>query len=97
MLKVTGHRLIVKIEVETQTESGIILSINERNERAHSVVGTVVDIGETAWQDFKCLPWCQKGDRIVFAKYAGRQVVDPDNPENEFVILNDEDVLCVVS
>jgi len=97
MIKVTGHRLIVKAEVQEATESGIIIVADERKERAHSVVGNVVDIGSTAWKDFGGEPWCKIGDRVVFAKYAGRSIVDPDAPEVEFVILNDEDILAVVS
>ena len=96
MIKVTGHRLIVKAEVETKTESGIIVAVDERKERAHSVVGIVIDIGDSAWQGFNCEPWCKVGDKIIFAKYAGRSVTDPSDPDGEYIILNDDDVLCVV-
>lgn len=97
MIKVCGHRVLVQPEIEKQTSSGIIIALDEHKERAAAMYGTVVDVGESAWKDFKTDPWCTVGERVIFAKYAGRTVEDPDHPDTKFIILNDEDILAVIS
>lgn len=57
--------------------------------------GVVVGIGPTAWKDFGGEPWCAVGDYIAFAKHAGKYIEDPETKE-EFVLLNDEDIVCVI-
>lgn len=97
MIKVCGHRVLVKPEIEKQTASGIIVTLDEAKERAAAMYGEVISIGESAWVDFKTDPWCKVGERVIFAKYAGRTVEDPDHPDTKFIILNDEDILAVIS
>jgi len=88
------HRLIVEPEeIETKTASGIILSVNEKAERKAVEKGKVLSIGDTAFIDFKAGVTPKVGDTIYFAKYAGKEVKDGDK---DYLILNDEDVICVV-
>lgn len=58
--------------------------------------GTVVAVGPTAWADFGDQPWAKIGDRVIFAKNAGRLVEDPEAKDRHFVVMNDEDVILVV-
>lgn len=99
MIKTPGYRLLVKPdEIKKQTASGIIIEYgeNEKLEKGARVTGTVVDIGWQCWGIHKGeQPWCKLGDKIFWAKYAGKQVIDPYTNE-EFLILNDEDVCGVV-
>lgn len=82
--------------VERQTASGLILAKDERQYRAATDVGTVVDVGETAWYGFADgRKWCKVGDRIQYARYAGKFVTDPETDE-EFVIVNDDDVQVII-
>jgi len=103
-----GHRLVVKPFKQEEvdeilkkaTESGFLAKfqiVNENKEREDASVdqGVVLSIGPTAWHDFNSLPWCGVGDTILFAKFAGKFVKDPETNEN-VVILNDEDVIAVV-
>ena len=56
---------------------------------------TVVAISSSAWKDwFDGKPWCSVGDDIIFAKYGGHVITEGTE---EFILLNDEDVLCVIS
>ena len=88
------HRLIVEPEeIETKTASGIILSVNEKAERKAVEKGKVLAIGDTAFIDFKAGITPKVGDTIYFAKYAGKEIKDSDK---DYLILNDEDVICVV-
>lgn len=57
--------------------------------------GTVISVSPKAWKDwFDGEPWCKEGDDVIFAKYGGHIIT---HEEQEYVLLNDEDVLCVIS
>lgn len=92
MIKPVLHRILIKVDpVETKTASGIIVSLNEKREQAAAEIGTVVDIGSTAFKDYGETPDLVKiGDRVYFAKYAGKLVKDTN--EDEFLLVNDEDI-----
>lgn len=99
MIRTPGYRLLVKPdEIKKETASGIVIEYgeNEKLEKGARVTGVVVDIGHQCWGMHKGEePWCTVGSRIFWAKYAGKQVVDPYTQE-EYIILNDEDVCGVV-
>lgn len=72
-----------------------------KREEVASSIGTVVGIGSTAWHAFDRAspdwkPWCKVGDRITFARYAGKLVEDPVDKER-FIVINDEDMHCVIT
>ena len=108
MIKPCGHRLVVKAFKQEEvdevlkraSESGFlkdfqIINSNKKREDASVDKGVVLSIGPTAWKDFGSDPWCKVGDTILFAKFAGKVVEDPETKEDVF-ILNDEDVVAVV-
>lgn len=104
MIKVCGHRLLVKPILLEETDdvlksaklAGIEIIRDDVKREAESVdQGVVVQIGTTAWKDFNSDPWCDVGDKIVYAKYAGKLIIDPDTKE-KYVALNDEDVVAIV-
>lgn len=86
--------LIKPDEIETKTESGIELVLNEDRELAAQEYGTIIDIGPDAWYD-KPSKWAKVGDRIVYSRYGGKFVRYPGELE-KYVVLNDEDVLAVL-
>jgi len=54
----------------------------------------VVAVSDMAWKDwFDGTPWCSVGDTVVFTKYAGHYIKDG---EEEYLLLNDEDVLGII-
>lgn len=65
-------------------------------ENASMDMGTVIQIGETAYHDYKIACPIREGDHISFAKFGGKEVVDPDNGVT-YVVINDEDVVCVLT
>lgn len=92
MIDPLGHRVIIFPDpVETKTASGIILALDERQEKAACSTGTIVDFGPSAWLDpaLGGEAWCKKGDRVVYAKYSGKFVIDPED-EKEYVVINDD-------
>lgn len=56
--------------------------------------GYVVQVGESAFKDFRTEPWVKPGDYVAFARFAGKIIKDPFGDE-EFVVINDEDLICL--
>jgi len=102
--KPCGHRLVVKPFKQEEVDEVLknakkfgfeIVNENKKREDASVDTGIVLAIGPTAWHDFKSEAWCAVGDTILFAKFSGKFVEDPETKE-DVVILNDEDVIAVV-
>lgn len=88
MIRPLGDRVVIKrLEAEETTKSGIILTGNakEKPQEAEVVaVGPGTD---------KVKMEVQKGDKVLFSKYAGTEVkVDGQ----EYMILKQEDILAIV-
>ena len=101
MIKALGYRVLVqKDDIETTSKGGIVLAVNEKLEKHAQNIGTVVSIGDKAYKafssDYTGEPWVQVGDRVIFSRYAGVIVTDPDTAV-EYTLLNDEDVGAVLT
>ena len=96
MLEPVLHRIILKLDdVETKTESGIIIPEEvTKKERKAVEIGTVISIGSTCFRDYGAENVVSIGDRVVIAKYSGKEVKDVD--ETQYVIVNDEDIICIL-
>jgi len=102
MLKPLGPRVIVRPDpfdeadpvYESAKRAGIVFQKDVREQEA-VVKGTIVSIGPLAFHApvGDGTAWVELGDRVYYAKYAGKKVVDPETKE-ELLLLNDED-LCV--
>lgn len=91
------HRVLIKPDkVETKTESGIVLALNEKREQAAAESGIIVKVGTTVFKDFgEDSSLIKEGDRVFFAKYAGKPVKDVDG--TEYVLVNDEDIVGIIN
>jgi co-chaperonin GroES (HSP10) len=105
-LKPAGHRILIKPDVLEETDptyasakaAGIVLAKNHedmRREQASVDKGTVLAIGDTAFKDFGTSAWCKVGDRIAYAKFAGKYIKD-ETDGNDYLIINDEDVVAIL-
>jgi len=90
------HRVLVKLKpVEKTTESGIIIpDTTTRKEQAATEEGTIVAVGDTFGKDFGATYIPQVGDKVYFAKYAGKFIKDEDG--TDLVLLNDEDIVAII-
>jgi chaperonin GroES len=89
------HRVLVKPkEVETTTAGGIVLAIDPKKERTAVEQGEIIAIGETAFKEFKAEVFPKIGERVYYAKFAGKFIKDID--DTEYLILNDEDILAII-
>lgn len=78
---------------EEVSEFGIIVKTAKEAEayRDQTSTGTVVDFGPAAWLDpiLGGEPWCEKGDRVLYAKYSGKFITNPEDGK-EYVVVNDD-------
>lgn len=93
MWKAVAHRITVKPdEVEEKTKGGIIIAQDKRMAMNNQVTGVITDIGEDAYAAFKPkreFAGLKVGDRVAYAKYAGKWI------NNETLVLIDEDIVAV--
>ena len=105
MIEPVSHRIVVKpfdimesdAVYKSAKASGIVLSGEDKLKREQAGVdrGTVIAMGPTVFKDFECPNTINVGDDIVYAKYAGKEVEDPETKEM-FTIINDEDVVAIL-
>jgi len=101
MLEIRGYRLLIKPrEIERVSSGGIIVSVEGTNddklEQSGNQFGEVIGIGHTCWKGgVDETPWCEEGDQICFSKHAGRFIYDPET-DDPYLIINDDDVICVI-
>ena len=91
-------RVIVKADAaEQKTAGGIIIpDLVTDKERKAVEYGTVVRTGPRAFIDYGRSPdILSAGDRISFARYAGKEIRDTD--DTVYLLVNDVDVLCLVT
>lgn len=100
-IKLLLHHVLVKPDkmeeadetIRRARESGLIVQLDKREQKAIEF-GTVLSVGPTAFKDYGRGPDILKeGDRVSFAKYAGKEIKDNGV---DLLILNDQDVLCIV-
>jgi chaperonin GroES len=95
-LKPLGDRLIVRaIEEDEKTASGIVLPDTAKEKPQK---GKVVAVGDGKLDDDgKRIPMEVKtGDEVLYSKYGGTEVKDPDNGD-DLLVLRESDVLAKVA
>ncbi len=98
-LKAVSFRVILKVkEVEEKSQGGIVMVVDKKMERNAHTEGTIVDIGPDAYAAFRPkfeFAGLKIGDRVFYARYSGKWIVDPETKE-EFLVVNDEDITSKV-
>ena len=91
--KPVAHRIVVKPDpILEKTASGIIVAQDKRMAMNAQVTGVIKEIGEDAWVAYKTkreFAGLKVGDRVAYAKYAGKWIDD------ETLALEDSDVVVV--
>jgi len=97
MIEALGNKVIVKsdyVEGEKVSEGGIIFGVTDsekRSAKAETTTGTIIGFGPSAWLDpiLGGEPWCKVGDKVLYSKYSGKFVTDPEDSV-EYVVINDD-------
>lgn len=66
--------------------------------RIEADTGVLIAIGQTAWKGIDGhdgSPWAQIGEHVVYAKYGGKVMTDPETKE-KYILLQDKDVIGVL-
>jgi chaperonin GroES len=93
-LKPLADRVIVEpLETEEMTSSGIYVPETAKEKPQEGLVvavgpGRLLDNGERAPLEVK------KGDRVIFAKYAGTEIKQDDT---KYLILGEKDILAILT
>ena len=91
-IKPLGDRVVIqKLEAETTTKSGILLTGTAKEQPQEA---KVVAIGPCAIVEGKRVPMdVEVGNKVLYSKYAGTDVkVDGE----EYIILKQDDILAIV-
>lgn len=103
-VEVCGHRVLLKPHFDDDVIGdgalkGFQMDVGDtfKREKAATVVGEVVSIGNMAWKAFdgdnpNWKPWAKVGDIVYFAKYGGKFI---KVEEEDYIIVNDEDVQAI--
>jgi len=92
------HAVVILPDSVEQTSAGGIIIPEQVTERERKAVeyGTVVRVGPRAFMDYGRGPdILSTGDRVSYARYAGKTVTDTDG--KEYLLVNDQDILCLVT
>ena len=95
-VKPLGKRVLIKRNKVTQTKGGIILPETAQEKPKE---GTVVAVGPGKLDDNGKIDSMnlKVGDRILFSSYAGTEVKDPDNSDDELLIMNEDEIFGVLT
>ena len=64
--------------------------------RVEVTTGILVAVGNMAWKGIvDGTPWAEVGDHVVYAKYGGKLMEDPETGE-KLVLLLDKDIIGVL-
>lgn len=99
-MKPAGFCILVKPDApKEQLKNNLIeipTTVLER-QRLEVNTGILLDIGSQAWKGLgNSQPWANIGDHVIYAKHGGKLIKDPDT-EEEFVLLNDKDIIGFVN
>lgn len=85
------HRILLKPQIETETESGLVVAWDKRKVAVDCEVAIVAHIGESAFKAFGFdEPPIKVGDTVYYSKY-GAKVMDIDG--ELMIACNDEDII----
>ena len=85
--------LIEPEEVEQKSAGGIVLAIaTTEKEKMAQVRGRLIAVGGNAFEDWN-EPIPRVGDKVYYAKYAGKWIKDHRDGQ-EYLVVNDEDIVA---
>ena len=87
-------RIIIKREEEQEVKKGGIIIPDTAKEKPQK--GKVIAVGQGKRTDDGTLipPVVQKGDRVLFGKYAGTEYKSSD--DEELIIMREDDILAII-
>lgn len=95
-IKPIGFSIVVKPDdVEETTDWGFHLNPDDR-EKTVITEGVVLAIAEGAWSDKPEGSYPVVGDKVVFAKYAGSEIILDKETGEKARLMIDEDIKAII-
>lgn len=91
-----GNRLLVKRAKAKTTKGGILLPETSQEKPKEGEV-VAVGPGKTGTDGQKEAMTLKVGDKILFSSYAGTEVKNVNEQDDEFLIMTEDDVLGVLN
>lgn len=100
MLKPTGFCVLVRPDSAKDALKTNMIEIPDSvldKQRLEVDTGELVAVSKFAWTGIQGTtePWAKVGDRVVYAKYGGKLMTDPETGE-KLMLLNDKDIIGVL-
>jgi len=97
----TGWTVLIDPEYSKTMDwgNGLKFEIVEPDRQGIAAVtkGQVVAMGKDCYRGSRFSePWCKVGDVVIYARYGGVIIEDPET-KKKYVLLNDEDIKGVVN
>ena len=95
-IKLTGARVLVKEKKLTaETASGIIIPDREKQQ---TNTGVVIQVGDGAMLEsgIKIPVGVSVGETVIYSSFSGSPIKCGEDDPEEYIILNERDVLCVI-
>ena len=95
-IKITGARVLVKEKKLTaETASGIIIPDREKEQ---TNTGIVIKVGDGAMLEngIKIPVGVKVGEKVIYSSFSGSPIKSDDDDAEEYLILNERDILCVI-
>lgn len=95
-IRINGARLLVKEQkLEDETSSGIII---QGRSKQQTNIGTVIKVGDGAMLEngTKVPVNVKPGETVIYSSFSGSPIKEKADDPDEYIILNERDVLCVI-
>lgn len=100
-MKPVGFCVLVRPDSATNDLKNEMIAIPDSvldRQRIEVTTGTLIATGQLAWkgvQGGNDEPWANVGDHVVYAKYGGKLITDPETGE-KVILLLDKDIIGVI-
>lgn len=101
MITPVGYCVLVRPDPPKETFKNSMIEIPqsvEDRQRIEVTTGRLVAVGALAWKGMQGsdgTPWAYVNDRVVYAKYGGKVVEDPETGE-KLILLQDKDIVGLI-
>lgn len=95
-IRINGARLLVKEEkLEDELSSGIVVSGRSKQQ---TNIGKVIKVGDGAMLEngTKVPVNIKSGETVIYSSFSGSPIKEKREDPDEYIILNERDVLCVI-
>src|SRR5688572_10805895 len=95
-IKPLGNRVLIKCSKAAQTKGGIFLPDSAQEKPKEGTI-LAVGPGKVNEEGKRETMFVKMGDRVLFSSYSGTEVKQPNEDEEEYIIMSEDDILGVLS